>query len=915
MSSLKHLQKIFQSDHPPGYIYPLLWLRGESNETEDAIRNQIRKMHEIGACGFVIESRPHKQYLDEGWWRDLGICIDEAKKLSLKVWIFDEEYYPSGIAGGRVLQKNPQRYRMRVLVHHADRVTVNQQYHVKKEQRKYDEKSDYPTDVCDWEKILSVRAFPVEDGGKILFDQGLTLRKGMVFDPPSDSPYKNWVIDYVGITPSWSGRYHEKMVDFLNPEVSDEFIQITYEQTRQQFEKEFGKTILGFFGDETSFENFASYDYLFGSDVPCLPWTRHMLQEFERRKNYDLRDQIHLLWYDVNGDETKIRYDYMDVLTRLFSEHFFQRCKAWCHRNGVQFIGHIIEDNQAHAHHGYGPGHFFRATRHFDMGGYDLVLRQLVPGYKKETLESLQWDTGMFAWTIGKLAHSVAHLEIGTEKVMCENYGAYGWSLGLRDMKWLTDWQTVRGTNIHMPHAFSLQFPDEDCPPHFYADGNNPQWPFFSGWGNYVNRCALMLHNAVHKADVLVLYPAESHWAGDPLQLDTVCRTLLQGQIDFDIISMDLLVDENKSRMINGSLNIEKESFSAIIVPPVTFVPESVIRRLQCLSDQGISIVFTDKIPTHDVWGNHENIQNITAQLEKKQNVHTLKLDEVIPFFQEKNLVSLQCKKYSPSLRYYQVKKEDRSIFFLFNESIDTTSTGWINFRQQGGKIPELWDPLGGTVEQAILYRRNNNDLELYLNLRPYQSIFVVFQQAEDVEVLPKLDKFNDSSFKPGDWLERKKGDIVLNKIDPDDYTVLDDPVHTKAETPFTMPEDSSLKLGDWSLQDGFDDFSGTVSYIFQISINESGKTEQKKLLDLGEVWEIARVFVNGVEIGLRICPPYTFIISGQLTLGTNEITIEVTNTLGNRIKDQFQAREHKPSGLLGPVRIYPVQEMNVTAL
>ena len=77
---------------------------------------------------------------------------------------------------------------------------------------------------------------------------------------------------------------------------------------------------------------------------------------------------------------------------------------------------------------------------------------------------------------------------------MCEAFGAYGWVEGLKMMKWITDHMISHGVNLIVPHAFDpKEFPDWDCPPHFYAHGNNPQYPYFHYFANYANRlCNLM---------------------------------------------------------------------------------------------------------------------------------------------------------------------------------------------------------------------------------------------------------------------------------------------------------------------------------------------------------------------------------------------------------------------------------------
>src|SRR4051812_18750138 len=115
MSTYNRLKEQFASPNPPRSLFPLLWLHGDERETEAVIRREIAAMDEGGCGGFVIESRPHNDYLGERWWQDIGYCLDEASQRNMDVWLFDEEYYPSGIAGGKVLAVNPD-FRMQVLV-------------------------------------------------------------------------------------------------------------------------------------------------------------------------------------------------------------------------------------------------------------------------------------------------------------------------------------------------------------------------------------------------------------------------------------------------------------------------------------------------------------------------------------------------------------------------------------------------------------------------------------------------------------------------------------------------------------------------------------------------------------------------------------------------------------------------------
>src|SRR5690625_3417719 len=142
----------FQSDEPPRSLFPLFWLHGSEEETEKVIRQEIQKMDEGGCGGFIIESRPHEDYLGERWWSDLEICLDEAEKRNMDVWIFDEEYYPSGIAGGKIVEQYPD-YRMQVLVHEV----------LNWDKENLDQGMDHLID--DWDTVLKISCYPDDESG------------------------------------------------------------------------------------------------------------------------------------------------------------------------------------------------------------------------------------------------------------------------------------------------------------------------------------------------------------------------------------------------------------------------------------------------------------------------------------------------------------------------------------------------------------------------------------------------------------------------------------------------------------------------------------------------------------------------------------------------------------------------------
>lgn len=919
MGRYETLRAGFASAEPPRSLFPLLWLHGDERETEEVLRAEIQAMDDAGSGGFVIESRPHNDYLGDGWWRDLDICLDEAKRRGMEVWLFDEEYYPSGIAGGRVLASMPD-YRMQVLA----KETTNWQ--------EAEDLGESGNDFTAWLKIVAV-PHDARAGERLSF----TDRDAWLEWCDAQST-RAWTFHLIGIKPSWSGRMFDKMVDYLTPEVTDCFLELTYEQTRQRYPEYWGTTIKGFFGDETSFENFGSYDSLFGEDTPCMPWSRILQERFQDLKHYDLLSRVEYLWLEDGGnanETAEVRVDFMDVMTTLFSENFFGRIQKWCHAHGVQFIGHVVEDNHAHMHHGYGVGHFFRTTRHFDMGGYDFVLRQLDSEQKQLPYEEQypRFNTyrddpypDFFHYTLAKLAQSAAHLEVGTDLVMCENFGAYGWDLGLREMKWLTDWMTVRGTTWYVPHAFSPLFPDPDCPPHFFAGGRNPQWPHFRQWGDYANRSIMMLRDAVHVSRIAVLYPAEAHWAGDRDCLDGACRTLTRNQYDFDILSVDLLLDADRAVIGDGRLSVGAESFATILLPNIRSIPAAAVARLQAFVQAGGQVLLVTDTARDGDAATDTNTNTITdASANMNENAYAKAapkitdrsnifpacgLEELAAHLAEagvKPVVSLS--KPFGDLNACHYRHEDADVFFLNNEQLYDALEDTVTFPIIGG-IPEIWLPMTGETRPIVAYDETPDGLTLPIRLAPYEACFVVIRNGStphrSLGQLSRQQWFTAVQTARGGWVEPVQSATYALP----DWTV------TGIATPLeyeTLPEASALTVGDWTKNPALAKFSGSLTY--ETTVDVSAEADGFRL-DLGEAGETATASVNGIALGTRICPPYVWDIpSGLLQAGSNKLSVVVASTLGAYFAgDEFARKTPHAAGLLGPAKLTAFSHVTIEA-
>ncbi len=99
------------------YLRPLFWQHGEKKEI---LVEEIEQMYQNGVGEFIVESRPHPDYLSYGWWRDLDIIIEAAKQRDMGVWIFDDSSYPSGVAAGKIAKLYPEMTKRYMGEYHID---------------------------------------------------------------------------------------------------------------------------------------------------------------------------------------------------------------------------------------------------------------------------------------------------------------------------------------------------------------------------------------------------------------------------------------------------------------------------------------------------------------------------------------------------------------------------------------------------------------------------------------------------------------------------------------------------------------------------------------------------------------------------------------------------------------------------
>lgn len=844
----QHLTQILNGEEE-NYIFPFFWMH-EGNGKQ--IPERVQKIYESGCRALCVESRPHEQFGKQEWWEDLTLILEECKKREMKVWILDDKHFPTGFANDILKEKYPERRKWFLREHHVDVVGPMAEASVLLPR----------LDEVQEESIVGAVAFRRGENGDELEDEAFLLtemEQGFLFWDIPEGFYRIFFV----IKSRYGGRNNlSNHISGVEKESVQALIEAVYDPHYEHFAEYFGNTLEGFFSDEPGIystyvgpwgEDHGRYRYTVGHPGIALPWGDET--EAEMKKKYEqLACALPGLWYPVKGRSSKLRLDYMDTITKLWQKNFSEQLGEWCRKHGVWYTGHVVEDMNSHMRLGMSAGHYFRNLAGQDMSGIDIVLHQVLPGFAEHPASARITNgtagNAFFHYVLPKLASSLSRIEPRMQgKAMCEVFGAYGWAEDTACMKWMMDFLLVRGINRFVPHAFTDLYPDPDCPPHFYAKGNNPQFEGFSKLMKYVNQMSHLLSGADMQTDGAIFYMAEAEWMSSPSfrTMDETAKVLYDAHIDFDILPLDALETaavEDRKLVING------HPHRFLVIPYAERYPD----RLYELAEQ----FARQQLPVF--WIREDEAASLQEMLEQ------VRAQQLAWCYTEK----------AEHLRIGHFSRGQADVFHVFWEDVQNEVKTSIMLPRKGAYL--RLNLLDGKVTRAY-----TQDGTADIALTPYQSEVLYFDDFTEQE----WEGFPQSE----DWKLEAQPELLWK------ISLLEQGLQTEYQQ-----VEETTQLFSITGAKHWPNFSGKILYQTKLMVDE----QSELMLELGQVGGTAKLSVNGEEVGMCICPPYRFDISKQLRIGENEIEIEVANTLVQRLKDSFSTyMQIAPSGILGPVTVY----------
>lgn len=871
----------------PDYIFPFLWMRDQS---EEVLRNEIEKIYDCGIRSICLESRPHPDFGGDGWWHDFDIVLEEAHKRDMRIWILDDAHFPTGQANGAIPKNHPELARKYVMMQHTDcagpvpyaTLDVNLMMTKQFTWMDFGKKIDKP--LIDEQKLLSVTAYKVIEGN-ILSNEYIDLT-GFVENGilTWDVPAGVWRICVSFTTYDFGAR--NDYINYIDEQSVRTLIDAIYEPHYAHYKEEFGKTIAGFFSDEPGFYNVNDFamDDRIGKKKMALPWCDEIEPMMEGELGADWRCTLPMMWMQTEEERisSHARKCYMDLVSTLFAKNFSHQLGNWCEEHNVLYIGHVIEDNGEHCRLGNGAGHYFRAVSGQHMAGIDTIGGQILPGNPYAERHGITYvGDGVFNhFGLAKLGASAAQTDPRKKgRFMCESFGAYGWNFGVKSMKWLVDYLLIQGVNHLVPHAFSMaEYPDADCPPHFYAGGNNPEYPYFAELMKYANKMCQLFNDGKNVPVTAILYPAETEWMNDSMQLQLPARQLMEHQIDFELLPVDVFTEADYygTSMEHGIITVNERHMRTLVVPETGMLDVTMANVILKALEQQVSVVFVNRLP--EAVAGTDTVQE-RKLLEKIAVCDVVKLEQLQDYFMESDVWDMKCDTEQKNLVYYHYKKED-DIYFLFNTSLSEDVNTKIMIKTD--KKAVRYD-IQKDCYYEIPQSHNGEMTELQIVLKPYESILLVMKDEVPENLVTEQAITAEASMDISEnW--------AFSKTRAINY-------------PFFGEEQMLEKLVPVS--SFAPEFAGVMSYGKTVTL----PTTEQVYLEPEYIYEAAEVFVNGESAGKCLTPPYRWNLSGLVKEGENNIRIEVVNTptrdtLTNPGPFGPEREMLEPSGMFGKIMI-----------
>lgn len=691
----------------------------------EELKRQIDVMKKMGLGGFHMHVRSGMAtpYLSPEFMKLIHTCVDKARENHMLAWLYDEDRWPSGAAGGIVTRD--KAYRSRYLLFTP---------------------IPYGQGNTNAETDASARASRQENG-ILLARYRVTLKDGLLtgyelLDPDEPDEPGLWYAyrETQGENPWYNNQAY---LDTLNPKAVQRFIEVTHEAYAREVGEDFGGLVPAIFTDEPQFTRKSTLGFAEAQEDVTLPYTDDFPETYRAAYGEDFFATLpELIWDLPEGKISVPRYHYHDHVAERFSSAFADQIGGWCKSHGLMLTGHMMEEPTLESQTA-ALGEAMRSYRSFQLPGIDMLC-----------------DRREF--TTAKQAASATH-QYGYPGVLSELYGVTNWDFDWRGHKLQGDWQAALGVTVRVHHLAWVSMNGEAK--RDYPASMNYQSPWYDRYSyveDYFSRLNTALTRGKPLVSVGVVHPVESYWlhwgpreqtAAIRDEMDRhfqdMCAWLVTGMIDFDYISESLL--PNQCPKAGAPLAVGQMAYETLIVPGCETLRSSTVERLEAFADAGGKLIFAGRIPSLVDAIPSDRVQRLASRAQCVAFSQEALLDAL----EDRRQVDVRTTDGTRTGKYLHQMRQDGNArwFFLAHtdnpDNPDVTRPDRLRLSFRGRYVPVQYDALTGRIA-AIAYRYEGDNTVLDWSMDAHDSLLIQLrpegaclgdlaaaaQQADDFGVL-----------------------------------------------------------------------------------------------------------------------------------------------------------------------------------
>ena len=736
---------------------------------KNRLKKQIGIFKEMGFGGFHMHSRTglEDKYLGKSFMEAIRFCADEAEKEKMLAYLYDDDRWPSGAAGGLISVKPENRAKFLKFTSEPvedKTVSFNEAYHT--------------GDPCLY------RVFDV-----VFNDDGVMESYKTIDESQQAQGVKRYAYIYSQPLTQWYNGY--TYGNTLSKSVMQEFVNMTHEKYKETVGDKFGKSIKTIFADESQYTmKLAAQSATKPGRSGQVPWSMDFEEDFYQRYGYSISERLPELFAEYADKRMfETRLNFHNFVTDRFAEGFAETCSEWCGKNGLMLTGHLAAEDTLEGNNKY-CGDIMRSLRFYGIPGIDILC-------------------DVTYLNTAKMAQSVSR-QYGREGVLSELYGVMYWDFDFRGHKYQGDWQAALGITLRVPHLSMLSMAGEAK--RDYPASISYQSPWYEKYPlieDHFARLNTVLTRGKPTVNVAVIHPIESYYmffGPDDKTLakrramdgsyESLGRWLLAGAVDFDFVDEALLASFSEEQT-GGELTVGEMKYRAVIVPGCETLRSSTVGILKKFAENGGRVIFLGKYPEF-IDGKRVSAD----KFEKIGGIEEYERSALLGSVRDFKTVDIKNSDGSDTDNLIYNRRIDNGCEWLFiahsvkaKKGKDAESQS-ISVTVDGLYTADLFDTLDGSIK-AIDYENKNGKTTVYAELYQFDSLLLRLTpcSAEKSNFTNKTEQKVLRSFDIGDSAVYTRDEKNVLLLDMAKYR-LDDGEWNAREEILRLDNECRKKLG-----------------------------------------------------------------------------------------------------------------------